>query len=283
MSTQVPLAIGSKDRNVAWYDPPLTSVEGPIRDLLENYSHVPADEVVSRVVEMRDKLWDVHPWPCVGQFRFTALSLRTQPSYPHILSRLQSSPTTERLLDVGCCLAPDLRKLAHDGAPSSCLVGLDTQAEFITLGYDFFNDRETFKGRFIHADILDTTNEEVKNLEGGFGVVLLGMVLHIWDLEGQIRACERVVQMLRPERGVMVVGQSVGSLVATEVVVREGGKGIYKHDVESFGRMWEEVGRRTGTKWEVRARLDEGLGIAQGRRGWDEPSTRRLFFEVERV
>jgi hypothetical protein len=25
-----------------------------------------------------------------------------------------------------------------------------------------------------------------------------GMVLHIWDLKGQIRACERVVELLRP-------------------------------------------------------------------------------------
>lgn len=51
MPHQVNLAIGSKDRSVGWYDPPITSVEGPIRDLLENYSHVPSDEVISRIVE----------------------------------------------------------------------------------------------------------------------------------------------------------------------------------------------------------------------------------------
>lgn len=227
----------------------------------------------------RDKIWDIFPWPCVGQFRFVDLSLTKQPSYPRLLSLLQSGTT---LLDIGCCFAQDLRKLAHDGIPSSSLYGLEIQKEFIDLAYEFFADRETFAGRFINADLLDRTNPEMKALEGMFGVVQLGMVLHIWDLEGQTRACERVVEMLRPEKGAFVVGQSVGNLVAKEFPGRPGSM-IWKHDVASFEGMWEEIGRRTGTKWEVRARLDQGLGIEGGKRAWDEDSTRRLFFEVERV
>jgi hypothetical protein len=106
-------------------------------------------------------------------------------------------------------------------------------------------------------------------------------VLHIWDLEGQTKACERVVELLKDEKGVMVVGQSVGSLVGKEQPAR--GRMIYKHDADTFAQMWEEVGRRTGTEWVVRARLDEGLGIDRRKREWDEPGTRRLSFEVERV
>lgn len=207
------------------------------------------------------------------------LSLSRQASYPRILSLLKSG--NERLLDVGCCFAQDLRKLAHDGAPSEALFGLEIQKEFISLGYEFFNDRDTFKGTFINADLLDRENEEVKEVQGTFGIVQLGMVLHIWDLEGQTRACERVVELLKPEKGVLVVGQSVGNVVGKESPAR--GRMIYKHDVKSFTRMWEEVGRRTGTEWVVRAKLDEGLGINEQKRSWDEPSTRRLSFEVARI
>jgi hypothetical protein len=121
----------------------------------------------------------------------------------------------------------------------------------------------------------------VERVKETFGFVQLGMVLHIWDLEGQTRACERVVELLRPEKGVMVVGQSVGNLVGKEFPAR--GRMIWKHDVESFKGMWEEVGRRTGTEWVVRAKLDEGLGIDRQKRNWDEPGTRRLSFEVERL
>lgn len=327
MPGQVKPVIGSKDRSVGWYDPPITTVEPSIRDLLENYSRVPADEIVTRIIEtvsshrllsfrspipnhhhlslspnrnlhntpqqnrvqiipltsvaqsQRDKIWDVFPWPCVGQFRFLDLSLSRKPSYARILSRLNAG---DRLLDVGCCLAQDLRKLTRDGAPSSSLYGLEMEPEFIRLGYEFFGDEESFQAKFVVADLMDRGNEEVKSLEGSFGVVQLGMVLHIWDFEAQTRACERVVEMLRGEQGVMVVGQSVGDVDGKEAPGR-GGKMIFKHNVQSFEKMWEEVGRRTGTKWVVRARLDEGLGIDQKKRLWDAPTTRRLSFEVERV
>jgi len=178
-------------------------------------------------------------------------------------------------------MAQDLRLLAHHGVPSSSLCGLEIQPEFVSLGYEFFGDRESFHGKFIVGDLMDRANEEAKALEGGVGIVQLGMVLHTWDLEGQIMACERVAELLRDERGVMVVGQSVGDVEGKEFSAR--GRMIYKHNVESFGRMWEEVGRRTRTRWAVRARLDEGLGIDGGRREWDEKSARRLGFEVERV
>lgn len=180
---------------------------------------------------------------------------------------------------MGCCFAQDLRKLVRDGAPSSALYGLEIQKEFIELAYDFFRDRDTFQGTFIHADLLDRSNEEVAAVAGTFGIVQLSMVLHIWDLEGQTVACERVIELLRPEKGVLIVGQSVGDLVAKEFPGR--GKNIWKHNVESFTEMWEEVGRRTGTKWQVRARLDEGPGGQK--RNWDEPTARRLSFEVERL
>lgn len=43
--------IGSKDRSVAWYDVPITTVDEPVRDLLENYSQIPSDEVIPRIIE----------------------------------------------------------------------------------------------------------------------------------------------------------------------------------------------------------------------------------------
>lgn len=276
------LQIGSKDRSVGWYDPPITSIPKPVRDLLENYSHVPPEEVIPRIIETRDKIWDVFPWPCVGQFRFLDLSLSQQPSYPAIMQRLVAG---DRLLDVGCCLGQDLRKLAHDGAPPASLFGLEMQGEFISLAYEFFNDRDgPFRAAtFIQADVLDVKKKEVAKVAGSFGIVHLGMVLHIWDLELQTKACERLVELLRDAKGVIIVGQSVGNVAGKEVYIPSRGHGIYKHDVDTFAAMWKEVGRRTGTEWIVRAQLDSGLGIKQQQRNWDEASTRRLSFEVVRV
>lgn len=44
--------IGSRSKEVGWYDPPLTAVPEAVRDLLERYSHYAPDEVIPRVVEM---------------------------------------------------------------------------------------------------------------------------------------------------------------------------------------------------------------------------------------
>jgi hypothetical protein len=44
--------VGSKSKNVAWYFPPITAVSEPVRDLLENYSHYAADEVIPRILDI---------------------------------------------------------------------------------------------------------------------------------------------------------------------------------------------------------------------------------------
>ncbi|KAH8897531.1 hypothetical protein GQ53DRAFT_791942 [Thozetella sp. PMI_491] len=283
MSTTGLTAIGTRDKSVGWYDDPITSVEEPVRDLLETYSHVPADQVVSRCVQMRDQVWEVFPWPCVGQFRFVDLSLSRKESYTRILSALSGAAGSARFLDVGCCFAQDLRKLVHDGANSANLYGLEKQAEFIDLAFDFFGDRDSFQGKFVAADIFDRENETIKAVQedGGFNFVQLGMILHIWDMEGQIKACERVVELLAPKPGSLIVGQSVGHTTGIETPGKSGK--IFKQSAETFKAMWEEVGRRTGTQWEVRAEIDAGLGIGEKRRAWDDPDTRRLTFEVERL
>ena len=52
----------------------------------------------------------------------------------------------------------------------------------------------------------------------------------------------------------------------------------FRHSVESFGEMWAEVGRVTGTRWEVvRAELSEGKETK-----WGEPGYWRLVWEVRR-
>jgi len=50
------LQIGSKDKSVGWYDPPITSVVEPVRDLLENYAGYSSEEVIPRIVEMVDDI-----------------------------------------------------------------------------------------------------------------------------------------------------------------------------------------------------------------------------------
>ncbi|KAK7733032.1 hypothetical protein SLS53_008361 [Cytospora paraplurivora] len=269
--------IGSKDKSVGWYDKEFRGVPEDARELLEGYSHVPSQEIENYVLEARDKAWDVWPYPCIGQFRFLNLSLHRQQSYPLIVRRLQEGA---KYLDIGCCLGQDIRKLVADGAPSENLYGAELLGDFIDLGYDLFRDKETLKTRFIQADILDP-NSPIQELKGSIDFIHLGMVLHVFGWEDQRKLLETSVQILKPQPGTLIIGQAVGH---TEGIYSTGrDSGSFRHNEESFRRLWGEISERTGIRFDVRAALDKGLGVAEGLRKWDVTEARRLEFEVERV
>lgn len=176
-----------------------------------------------------------------------------------------------------------MRKLLYDGAPAEHLYGLEIQAEFISLAYQFFRDEAIIAAdHFIIADLTDRADLKVQQVAGTFGIVHLGMILHTWDRAGQLKACQRAVELLRPESGALVVGQCVGHIDGVQSPGR-GGKSIFKHNEITFRDLWKEVEKLTNTRWEVRAQLDQGLGIKENNRQWDDPRTRRLVFEVERL
>ncbi len=169
----------------------------------------------------------------------------------------------------------ELETITDTNAPTSRW-GLELQKPFIGLGYALFGDAAQPPASFIAADLLDESNLDVAALVGTIDIIHLGMVLHIWGLEGQIRACARVVKLLRPQPGALILGQSVGHVQGL-------GSRIYRHSAETFKQMWDEVGRLTGTRWECRARLEVETAVGNQTSDWDDPLRRRLVFEVERL
>lgn len=169
----------------------------------------------------------------------------------------------------------------HDGAPSENLWGAELKGEFLELGYELFLDRETLGAHFLEADVFDTEGP-LKQLEGKMDFIQIGLFLHLFDFAGQVKACERIVSLMKPENGALILGQQIGSLEPGPMMVGSGSK-MFKHNVESFERMWKEVEETTGTKWKVTANTDQGVGISEKMRKWDDPNTRRLVFEVEKI
>lgn len=200
------------------------------------------------------------------------------PSYSSVLERVKDGGC---LLDIGCCFAQDIRKLVHDGAPADNLWGAELLPDFLDLGYELFRDRASLRAHFLTTDIFDADGP-LKQLNHSVDVIHVGLFLHLFDWEGQKKACEAIIGLLKNEKGVLVLGQQVGSLTPGQVP-KSSGSSMFKHDASTFEKLWKEVGEATGTEWEVRASLDSGLGIQQQQRKWDDPNTRRLTFEVERL
>jgi hypothetical protein len=61
-------SVGTKDKNVRWYTAELSDekVHASTRELLENYSKIPSDQVVPHILKIRERAWDIFPYPCIG-------------------------------------------------------------------------------------------------------------------------------------------------------------------------------------------------------------------------
>lgn len=115
----------------------------------------------------RDQAWAIEPYPCIGGFAFLLLSLMRHPQYAAVLERLKYPQTPnnasddyrqESLLDLGCCMRQDLRKLAFDGVPVTSLHGADLRPDLMAVGFDLFRGRNRWSqlpDAFFELDVLD--------------------------------------------------------------------------------------------------------------------------------
>lgn len=262
-----------------WYQPDLTTIPESARAVLEKYSQIPPDRVVEHVKEVRDRAYKVHPYPCIGGFRFLDFGLPQSPYYQEILSRLKSG---EKLLDLGCAFGQELRLLIFEEVPAENLYGSDLRPEFLDIGYDLFRDRDKFKSDLIIADVFDDNSDLVRKLAGQIDIINTGSFFHLFDWDQQMAAAKRVTQLLRPRPGSLLVGRQVG---LKEPGVRprvERASTAYRHNVDSWKKFWDQVGKETGTAWQVDARAEEWRDDEIDRRPHHNGSF-RLRFAVRRA
>jgi hypothetical protein len=110
---------------------------------------------------------------------------------------------------------------------------------------------------------------------------------HLFSYEQNIEVGKKVVQLLKPQAGSLLIGRQVGNINAGERS-REGGKKVFRHDAETWKKMWDEIGDLTGTKWNTHAELLGTEGHVPGHtkeelKGWSEEGMRKLRFVVRRV
>lgn len=190
----------------------------------------------------------------------------------------------QTLLDAGCCFGQDLRKLAFDGVPASSLYGMDVEGSFFDLGFDLFLDREKLAGAtFVSGDLLKK-DEPFPQFEGAIDIIHASSLLHLFTWNEQVQVATRLAGFTKAKPGSIIIGRQVGAEKAGEYRGLNEGSTSYRHNVESFERLWAEVGAKTGSKWKVDAKLDmqdivKGVNLGQS---WMEPGTKRLHFVVTR-
>jgi SAM-dependent methyltransferase len=266
----------TQDANVAWYDKDPTDDRIPqaTRKLLETYSGIPPDEVFGHVLKLRDDAWKVHPYPCIGQFRFLEPSFtELGPEFDEVVDRLGRG---QKLLDMACCFGQTIRQLVASGAPAENIYGCDLHADFIDLGYKLFKDDNKLQAKFLTADIFDS-NSALKDLQGSIDMVYAGSFFHLWGFDKQVEVSKSVAALLRPEPGSMILGRQIGAVEAAEQVSATGT--MYRHNPESFKKMWKEIGEDLGIDFTVDASLKP---LQREHSDWHTNGTKRLWFVVRR-
>ncbi len=189
----------------------------------------------------------------------------------------------QNFLDLGCCFGQDLRKLAADGAPSEHLYGSDLRPEFFALGYDLFRDKSTLKSKFLVGDVFDASSP-LSELDGKIDIIYAASFLHLFGYEDQVNVCKRMVKLLKGKKDSVVLGRQVGHANGGEHPQRnDPTKTRWRHNEESFRKMWYEVGELTGSKWRVEVDSEPWAGESEeGAKTWNDTSTIRLRFAVFR-
>ncbi|TGO31421.1 hypothetical protein BHYA_0885g00010 [Botrytis hyacinthi] len=269
-----------------WYHTTIGKRLGPeARELLENYSHIPPEDVDAHVYKMRDFLWNQTPYPSIGNFSFLTLRLLTHPLYPRIVEILSTPSTPSNppalFLDLGCCVAQELRSLAHHARiPPSQLYGTDYNASFLKSSYRIFLDASPPQSQspsqsftLLPANILDPNffTLTFRNHIHSFSIIHASLFMHLFTWDQQLLVCANIVKLLKNNEGALFVGCMVG---------KQGGgtgeQGRWLHDADSWVRLWGEVWEQVGMtgSWKVQGELRDLPGDlgkeGEGEEEWEE-------------
>lgn len=211
------------------------------------------------------------------------------PIYPEILSRLTSTSSSSRILDLGCGLGQDERKLVLDGVEPEKIFGVDISQGLINAGYELFMDRgskEKDKITFVKGDILveDPLKWADGNLAEGVEIVHVGAVFHLFEWEQQVVLASKLATLTSRKEDAVIFGYQFSSPnPGVHMLGPKKEAKVFGHDKGSWTKLWEEVGEATGTKWRVEileVMQDKGL-VTKG--NWGVVNGSLMRFSVHKV
>jgi hypothetical protein len=154
-------------------------------------------------------------------------------------------------------LGQNLRRLILDGIPQNQIVSSDYEPGLIKAGTDFFKDADTNKTEVVTADIFDPKAPgNIVNL-GRFDYIWTAMFYHLWDWDKQVEASIQTAKFLKEKPGSTLFGWQLGARPAlsenrTDTDGKRSGLRVtYKHDEESFKKLWDQVSEKVGIEFDV--------------------------------
>jgi hypothetical protein len=98
---------------------------------------IPSRDHVSFIIETRDQVWKVAPYPSVAGLAWVNPYITLHSSYNYILQKLQNSNDIN-IMDCGCLIATVLHYLASKGVNSRKMIGFDIEERFFDIWVRLF-------------------------------------------------------------------------------------------------------------------------------------------------
>jgi SAM-dependent methyltransferase len=235
----------------------IININDTIIDLFTSYigNSIKIEDLKQKALEIQKKALEIQNYKCIRQGKFLEPRISFHPSYKTlILPQLEN----KKIIDIGCCMGTDIRKLILDGATPSNIVGIDID-KFWHLGYELFDDykNNTLLSKincFYLVDLLSDSfkdkiyeigNEKFENFQG-FDIVYMGSVLHLLSEEDIKKAIQHSFQILAPQG--MYLGQTVAcsapTTIARETIQKNlsGKKLRFLHSPSSLKKLLEDIG-----------------------------------------
>lgn len=208
----------------------------------------------------RDRAWKTFRYPCIGRYGFLEFSIGDHSIYPNVLDHLKNGAT---LLDLGCCFGQDIRKLVFDGAPATNLTGSELDADFIALGYDLFRDKDRLQATFETGDFFAAETAGLQ--KRSYDYIHASAFFHLFSRKEQIEAIAKCVALLKRQPGSTIFGRQAGTTEPGElnqIMARSGT--TYRHNEESFKKIVDEVGVKTGVDLDVQCIMGSEQRLRSG-------------------
>lgn len=213
--------------------------------------------------------------------------------YNRIVERLTSatSGAPPTLIDLGTCLGQDIRKLIHDGAKPTQLLGIDKYPQFLSVGYELFRDYSITKSCFHPADLFAVDKSSMLNMsKGSWDIVASAQVLHSFDWDKQKQVIKLMFQLARGQ-GSWLAGLLAGGLQGHSVPVPPplvpAGVHVerYIHSAATLRDIFQEAAAEANISVSIQVAYQEdpnSLYTREITKGFfTEPDSRLLFYFVE--
>eukprot|EP01084_Bolivina_argentea_P173821 301106_1 len=225
----------------------LQSISNKMAHFFESYTKQTKYEIIKKTVLFREKALKSCDYGCIRYGTFIKSQMILHPQWlSHIKPKLLLSTNNSQssILDIGCCFGTDLRYCLHLGCNKNQILGVDINADFINLGFDYFGDRELLTERFIAMNVLDPIyNGQTKLLNNNnynlFEIIQISHVYHLLNEKEGNLLMKLCVSLLKKPNGI-IFGKFWGC--KKEGVSYRRDKLRYLHSKQSFKCLMEKYG-----------------------------------------